>query len=221
MVMMAPPIGPTTRPPSKPIRNAPSSERSAKRYAGLSRRRITPTSKAGTRNSISLNFWSGSRSSVNSTRRNVFHLASSAAIDEATPTFSNKVKSSSWILSVPSMASWRARSHGRNHDLIVMNSRARYRDFQFDVTVAFPRPAILDRCDGQKTFHKESQINGESAQGGVRGPADTLRPVHNLRLSGSRRPGRSHCPSCGNLNGHSTPLVRVHSQCLTGDVLTS
>ena len=25
----------------------------------------------------------------------------------------------------------------------------------------------------------------------------------------------------GNLNGHSTPLVRVHSQCLTGDVLTS
>lgn len=25
----------------------------------------------------------------------------------------------------------------------------------------------------------------------------------------------------GRLNGHSTPLVRVHSQCLTGDVLTS
>src|SRR5256885_4044084 len=46
-------------------------------------------------NSMSLSFWSTSRSSVNSTRRNVFQRASSAANEEATPTFSNSVNSRS------------------------------------------------------------------------------------------------------------------------------
>src|SRR6202158_4577048 len=95
MVMIAPPIGPTTRPPSKPIRNAPSSERSAKRYGNPTKRSETPTISGGVMNNISFSFWSGSRSSVKSTRRNVFQRASNAANEDATPTFSSSVNSRS------------------------------------------------------------------------------------------------------------------------------
>src|SRR5204863_7947 len=42
-------------------------------------------------------FWSGSRSSVKSTRRKAFHRASNAAMDDATPTFSSRVNSRSRI----------------------------------------------------------------------------------------------------------------------------
>src|ERR1700722_20346442 len=95
IVMISPPIGPTTRPPRSPIRNAPSSDRSANRYGWPTRRNTTPTISGGVMNSISFNFWSGSRSSVKSTRRNVFQRASSAANEAATPTLSNSVKSKS------------------------------------------------------------------------------------------------------------------------------
>src|SRR6266436_5449713 len=95
MVMIAPPIGPTTRPPSKPIKNAPSSDKSANRYGNPTRRSETPRINGGVINNISFNFWSGSRSSVNNTRRKVFHRASSAAIEDATPTFSSSVNSRS------------------------------------------------------------------------------------------------------------------------------
>src|SRR5712692_7032815 len=105
MVIIAPPIGPTTRPPSRPIRNAPSSERSAKRYGKPTKRSATPTTSGGVMNSISFSFWSGSRSSVNSTRRNVFHRASSAANEDATPTFSSSVNSRSLTEVSVSMAS--------------------------------------------------------------------------------------------------------------------
>ncbi len=46
-------------------------------------------------NSISFSFWSGSRSSVNNTRRNVFQRASNAANEAATPTLSSSVNSKS------------------------------------------------------------------------------------------------------------------------------
>src|SRR5712671_1308205 len=95
MVMNTPPIGPTTRPPSKPIRNAPSSDKSANRYGNPTSRSDTPRISGGVMNSINFNFWSGSRSSVNNTRRNVFHRASSAAIEDATPTFSSSVNNRS------------------------------------------------------------------------------------------------------------------------------
>src|SRR5712664_438125 len=95
IVMIAPPIGPTTRPPSKPIRNAPSSDKSANRYGNPTKRSETPRISGGVMNNINFNFWSGSRSSVNSTRRNVFHRASRAAIEDATPTFSSSVNSRS------------------------------------------------------------------------------------------------------------------------------
>src|SRR5579859_4734327 len=94
-VMIAPPIGPTTRPPSKPIKNAPSSDRSPNRYGNPTNRNETPRIKGGVMNNISFSFWSGSRSSVNSTRRKVFQRASSAAIDDATPTFSSSANSRS------------------------------------------------------------------------------------------------------------------------------
>src|SRR6267143_6271552 len=105
IVIIAPPIGPTTRPPSSPIRNAPSSERSANRYGNPTNRSATPTTSGGVMNSISFSFWSGSRSSVNSTRRNVFHRASSAANEDATPTFSSSVNSRSLTEVSVSMAS--------------------------------------------------------------------------------------------------------------------
>jgi len=54
-----------------------------------------PTISGGVVKSISFNFWSGSRSSVKSTRRKVFQRASKAAKDEATPTLSRRVKSKS------------------------------------------------------------------------------------------------------------------------------
>src|SRR6266404_9934943 len=95
MVMIAPPIGPTTRPPSKPIKNAPSSDKSANRYGNPTKRSETPKINGGVINNINFNFWSGSRSSVNNTRQNVFHRASSAAIEDATPTFSSSVNSRS------------------------------------------------------------------------------------------------------------------------------
>src|SRR6266446_33103 len=95
IVMISPPIGPTTRPPSKPIRNAPSSERSAKRYGKPTSRSDTPTISGGVMNNISFSFWSGSRSSVNSTRRNAVHRASSAANEDAALTFSSNVSSKS------------------------------------------------------------------------------------------------------------------------------
>src|SRR6267378_2908459 len=96
MVIIAPPIGPTTRPPSSPIRNAPSSDKSANAYGGPpTSRSVTPTISAGVMNNISLSFWSGSRCSVKSTRRNVFHLARSAEMDDATPTFSSRVNNRS------------------------------------------------------------------------------------------------------------------------------
>src|SRR5712664_801282 len=95
MVIIAPPIGPTTRPPSKPIRNAPSSDRSAKRYGKPTRRSATPTTSGGVMNNMSFTFWSGSRSSVNNTRRNAVQRASSAANEDDTPTFSSSVNSRS------------------------------------------------------------------------------------------------------------------------------
>ena len=54
--MMAPPIGPTTRPPSKPIKNAPSSERSANRYGNPTNRNATPTISGGVMNNINFSF---------------------------------------------------------------------------------------------------------------------------------------------------------------------
>src|SRR5689334_20077374 len=55
-------------------------------------------------NSMSFSFWSGSRSSVKRTRRKVFHRARRAAIEEATPTFSSKVKRRSRTAVAVSMA---------------------------------------------------------------------------------------------------------------------
>src|SRR5216684_2888837 len=105
MVIIAPPIGPTTRPPSKPIRNAPSSDRSAKRYGKPTRRSATPTTSGGVMNNMSFTFWSGSRSSVNNTRRNAVQRASSAANEDDTPTFSSSVNSRSLTEVSVSMAS--------------------------------------------------------------------------------------------------------------------
>src|SRR5208337_365487 len=48
--------------------------------------------------------WSESRCSVKSTRRKAFQRASNAAIEEATPTFNNRVKRSSRIGGIVSIA---------------------------------------------------------------------------------------------------------------------
>src|SRR5260370_12550884 len=84
-------MGPTTRPPSKARRSEPSSDRSAKRYAGLTRGSITPMASGGVINRRSFTFWSESRISVKRTLRKAVQRASIAAKEAATPTFRSKV----------------------------------------------------------------------------------------------------------------------------------
>src|SRR5271157_4197334 len=61
--------------------------------------------RGGVTNSMSFSFWSESRCSVKSTRRKAFQRASNAAIEEATPTFNNRVKRSSRIGGIVSIVS--------------------------------------------------------------------------------------------------------------------
>ena len=89
-LMIDPPSGPTTRPPSNPSRNDPSSIKSAARYGCPKMRRITPNASGGVTKSISFNFWSESRSSVKSTLRKVAERASHAQIDAAAPDVEQK-----------------------------------------------------------------------------------------------------------------------------------
>src|SRR5271157_1573035 len=63
--------------------------------------------RGGVTNSMSFSFWSESRCSVKSTRRKAFQRASNAAIEEATPTFNNRVKRSSRIGGIVSIAGLR------------------------------------------------------------------------------------------------------------------
>src|SRR5690348_6397893 len=89
-------------------------------------------------NSMSFSFWSGSRSSVKRTRRKVFHRARRAAIEEATPTFSSKVKRRSRTAVAVSMAA--------NGSVLANASQSEPR-----CKASCGAPAILLRCDEHKS----------------------------------------------------------------------
>src|SRR6267143_6411527 len=236
IVMIAPPIGPTTRPPSNPIKKAPSSDKSANAYGDPpTSRSVTPRISAGVMNSINLSFWSGSRSSVKSTRRNAFHRASNAAMDDATPTFSSRVKSRSRTDAGVSILSARLRLTLANPPLDV-------------------KPIALATSCPCKCRPRNQRVATRAEIGAKHGPCYTSRfPMSaksqqgkksNRKVTGLQMVAHAALPTRyglftiygfrgrgpqeeavalirGNLNGKTAPLVRVHSQCLTGDVLGS
>src|SRR5467141_2235646 len=236
MVMIAPPIGPTTRPPSNPIRKAPSSDKSANAYGDPpTSRSVTPRISGGVMNSINLSFWSGSRSSVKSTRRNAFHRASNAAMDDATPTFSSRVNSRSRTDAGVSILSARLRLTLANPPLDV-------------------KPIALAASGPSKCHRRNQRLAARAEIGAKHGPCYTSRfPMSaksqqgkksNRKVTGPQMVAHAALPTRygrftiygfrgrgpqeeavalvrGNLNGKTAPLVRVHSQCLTGDVLAS
>src|SRR5579864_3950259 len=206
-VMIAPPIGPTTRPPSKPIKNAPSSERSPNRYGNPTNRNETPRIKGGVMNSISFSFWSGSRSSVNSTRRKVFQRASRAANEEATPTFSSSVNSKSFTEVSVSIASpgirssltlanprgeVKCREAQLPHDLGAFSGTdfSRFADF-----FRRNRPAILADYHGtQERIWPAPESEPTTSRGSSCDAAHSLWPVYDLCFRGAWVTARSHRP---------------------------
>ncbi len=166
-------------------------------------------------NSISFSFWSGSRCSVKSTRRNVFQRASKAAIEEATPTFNNKVNSNS-----PQFG-------GRIHRLVRRSAYAsqtarRCKPSLLEVTKRIPRreairvysgcrrfrtvPAIIKDSYEEKIVHQgEGRGKRRHSHGRARGLANALRQVHHLRLHWERAAGGSGRPGARKSQGPHRP----------------
>src|SRR6266851_5620344 len=172
-------MGPTTRPPSKPSRNEPSSDRSANRYAGLTRRSITPMASGGVINRRSFTFWSESRISVKRTLRKAVHRTSIAAKEAATPTFRSKVNRRSFPEERVSIGC----------DTFTVAKGAA--DVKRRARIA---AAILRRwpCDG--THHEEEKKDAEKGSGGgedcrASGSAHAFRPVHDPRIGRARQGG--------------------------------
>src|SRR5258708_11640890 len=186
-------------------------------------------------NSINLSFWSGSRSSVKSTRRNAFHRARSAAMDGATPTFSSRVKSRSRTDAAVSILSARLRLTLANPPLDV-------------------KPIALATSCLSKCHRRNQRLAGRAEIGAKHGPCYTSRfPMSaksqqgkksHRKITGPQMVAHAALPTRygrftlygfrgrgpqeeavalvrGNLNGKTAPLVRLHSHCLTGHVLGS
>src|SRR6266851_5461302 len=208
---------------------------------------------AGIMNSISFSFWSGSRSSVKSTRRKVFHRASSAAMDDATPTFSSRVNSRSRTevaVSIFACASQLTLAFPR----LPVKGRAPLRLRKFPsqpqmLGALSLRTLHVSAASALKSFFvlfrncwpvlracytSRFPMSAKSKQGkkpnrkaaGLRMVAHAALPTRFGRFTICGFRGRGPQEEAvalvrGNLNGKAAPLVRVHSQCLTGDVLTS
>ena len=73
-------------------------------------------------------------------------------------------------------------------------------------------------------FHGPGSIDTPAAQGGRGRFSVPVRRLSNLRLRRACTPAAAKRPWCckmGELAGEPPPLVRIHSQCLTGDVFHS
>src|SRR5216683_901218 len=236
IVMIAPPIGPTTRPPSSPIRKAPSSDKSANAYGGPpTSRSVTPTISAGVMNSISLSFWSGSRSSVKSTRRKVFHRASNAAMDDAIPTLSSRVNSRSRtdvavsIFGRGSQAKASQSAARCKAGIIGCGPRIKWRAWNQPLATRAEIGAKLSPCYTSRFPMRAKSQRGKKLNRKVSGlqmVAHAALPTRYGRFTIYGFRGRGPQEEAvalvrGKLNGKTAPLVRVHSQCLTGDVLAS
>ena len=115
-------IGPTTRPPSSPIKKAPSrSNRQTDREATHEAQHDADES-GGVMNSISFNFWSGSRSSVK-TRGEDVPAGEQRRKEAATPTLSSSVKSKSRGLIGVSIIQYRTCSFNRPVSNVQLRAR--------------------------------------------------------------------------------------------------
>jgi len=84
-------------------------------------------------------------------------------------------------------------------------------------------PVILFSSHEQKIASTEANEEKRygAADGCARGASNALWPVHHLWIQGPRAQEEAVALVPRNVDGKTAPLVRVHSQCLTGDVLTS
>src|SRR5437899_2333823 len=185
-------------------------------------------------NNISLSFWSGSRCSVKSTRRNVFHRASSAAMDDATPTFSSRVNSRSRTEVAVSILGCASQANANQSAARCKASSFRRRPLSIDEHRSNAWQSELERRETQSCYTARFPMSTKSQQGkkvkrkitGLQMVAHAALPTRYGLFTIYGFKGRDPQEEAvalvrGNLNGKTAPLVRVHSQCLTGDVLAS
>ena len=157
---------------------------------------------------------------MNNTRRNVFQRASSAANDDATATFSSKVKRNSRTEEAVSTGGLRpqvtlANPLGEVKPVGQSEKNGKPVESRFLLYCSFPMTAKSRQ--GRRAGKKSA---------GVRKIAEADLPTRYGRFTIFGFESREKKEEAvalvrGNLNGKTVPLVRVHSQCLTGDVLTS
>src|SRR6266404_927622 len=151
-------------------------------------------------NIINLSFWSTSRSSVKSTRRKVFHRASSAAKDDATPTLSSKVNKRSRtdvavsIFAFVSQAN-ASQSPARCKARVVRRCSQIKRACADGSLCRLWLPVILSVSDERKITQEQTTEEKfhDGADGCARRAADALWPLHDFRIQGPRAGGRSGC----------------------------
>ena len=146
-------------------------------------------------------------------------------MDEATPTFSRRVNSSSWIFSGVSMLFGRTRLGvpAGPWTIVKNSSNPLHAHFGSGLQRQFPTPAILIPGMAQKRAQRKSQPDLKNS---LRLVARAELPTRYGRFKIYGFEGRGPQEEAvalvrGKVNGREAPLVRVHSQCLTGDVLTS
>src|SRR6266403_496048 len=151
-------------------------------------------------NIINLSFWSTSRSSVKSTRRKVFHRASSAAKDDATPTLSSKVNKRSRtevavsIFACVSQAN-ASQSPARCKARLLRRCSHIKRACTDGSLCRLWLPVILSVCDERKIAQEQTleEKFHDGADGRARRAADALWPLHHFRIQGPRAAGRGGC----------------------------
>src|SRR5713101_4384755 len=176
-------------------------------------------------NNMSFSFWSGSRSSVKRTRRKVFQRASSAAMEDATPTLRSKVKrksrtgvrvsilcGESQVYASQSPARSKA-SHGAGF-LSRAGNKPGLRGSLLYCSFPMKRKSKQDKRIMKGRAKKKSAALKVVAQAAL--------PTRFGRFTIYGFKGRGPQDEAvalvrGKLNGKTAPLVRVHSQCLTGD----
>jgi GTP cyclohydrolase II len=146
----------------------------------------------------------------------VFQRASSAAIEDATPTFRSKVKRRSRTAVAVSIVGLRG--------LLANASQSQagckvFRDVKCSV-------AYLLYCSFAMTPKRNPDRRTKKKGRSVKLIAQAALPTRYGRFTIYGFKGRGPLDEAialvrGKLNGKSAPLVRVHSQCLTGDVLGS
>jgi GTP cyclohydrolase II len=172
---------------------------------------------------------------VKSTRRKVFHRASNAAMDDAIPTFSNRVNSRSRtdvavsIFGCASQAKASQSAARCKAGIIGCGPRIKWRAWNQPLATRAEIGAKLSPCYTSRFPMRAKSQRGKKLNrkaSGLEMVAHAALPTRYGRFTiyGFRGHGPQEEAVAlvrGKLNGKTAPLVRVHSQCLTGDVLAS